>query len=122
MKKPDTSIPKGEVIEDAITRHIDRRFLNSVDLVGKGTVGMTIDRAEKVGQIVHPDGKTSDNKILLYFKEHPRPLMLCAANIKDITLTLGTNVGSEWKGRKVKLCVRKVKAFGKMQDAVRIAD
>jgi hypothetical protein len=119
MIKP---IPAGEVITGSITKHMDRRFISSVDLVGLGDVELTIDRVEKHAVLKYLNGNMDENAILIFFAGADKPLKLCTTNIKDIILALGTSNASDWKGREIKLCVKKVKSFGKMQDAVRIAD
>ena len=119
MSKP---LPAGEVITGSITKHMDRRFISSVDLVGLGDVELTIDRVEKHATLTYLNGNTDENAILIFFKGTEKPLKLCTTNIKDIILTLGTSKVDDWHGRKIKLCVKKVKSFGKLQDAVRIAE
>jgi hypothetical protein len=118
MSKP---IPAGEVITGSITKHMDRRFISSVDLVGLGEVELTIDRVEKHAKLDYLNGNSDENAILVFFVGTDKPLKLCTTNIKDIILVLGTSNVSDWHGRKVKFCVKKVKSFGKMQDAVRVA-
>ena len=116
----DKGIPKGEVIVDSITKHMDRRFLSSLDLMGAGDVSLTIDRVEHLTSIEYANGNTDTNVIMIYFKESQKPLSLNVTNIKAIVAIAGTNKAGEWTGKKVKLAVKKVKAFGKMQDAVRV--
>ena len=113
-------IPKGDVITDSITKHMDRRFLSSIDLVGAGEVELTIDRVEHLAEIKYANGNKDANVNLLYFKETDKPLTLNVTNIKAIVSFTGTNKAGEWSGKKVKLAAKKVQAFGKMQDAVRI--
>ena len=64
-----TDIPKGKEITDAITKHMDRRFLSSLDLMGQGKVELTIDRVEKHDSLRYRNGNTDSNAILIYFKE-----------------------------------------------------
>jgi hypothetical protein len=113
-------VPKGEEITDNICKHMDRRFLSSLDLIGAGEVALTIDRVEHHNQIKYANGSNDSNVNLLYFSETEKPLALNTTNIKAIVAIIGSNKVSEWKGNKVKLTVKKVEAFGKMQDAVRI--
>ena len=116
-KKP---IPKGVEITDAITKHMDRRFLSSLDLVGLGEVEVTIDRVEKHAELEYLNGNKEANAKLLYFVGSDKPLKLCDTNIKAIITNLGTPKVSEWRGKKIRLKVEKVKAFGKVVDAVRV--
>jgi hypothetical protein len=115
-----TPLPKGEEITGAITKHMDRRFLSSLDLVGLGAVEVTIDRVEKHAKLDYLNGNTDENAILAYFKGSDKPLKLCTTNINAIITNMGTPKAAEWHGRKITLKVEKVKAFGKMQDAVRV--
>jgi len=113
-------IPKGVEISDSITKHIDKRFISSIDLIGSGDVELTIDRVEHLETIKYENGTTESNVNLLYFVETPKPLALNITNIRSIVTILGTNLTKAWKGKKVKLSVKKVKAFGEMRDAIRI--
>ena len=113
-------VPKGEEITDSITKHLDKRFLSSIDLIGAGEVALTIDRVEHHKKIEYANGSSDENVNLLYFKETDKPLSLNVTNTKSIIYKLGTTKVSEWKGKKITLAAKKVKAFGKMQDAVRV--
>ena len=115
-------IPKGTEITDSIAKHMDRRFLSSMDLMGLGDVELTIDRVEMISELKYLNGNKDSNVLLMYFKGTDKPLKLCKTNVKSIILTLKTANVSEWKGKKIKLCVKTVQAFGKPTPAVRIAD
>ena len=113
-------IPKGEEITGNIVKHLDKRFLSSLDLIGQGTVTLTIDRVEKLEKIVYGNGNTDENVLLMYFKETNKPLKLCKANIKTIIFITNSSSANAWKGKKIKLAVEKVQAFGKTRPAVRV--
>lgn len=113
-------IPKGEVITDSITKHIDKRFLSSLDLMGAGVVTLTIDRVEKLAELKYGTGETDKNAILIYFKETPKPLKLCKTNIKNIVFKLGSTKPTDWTGKKIDLEVKTVQSFGKQVPAVRV--
>ena len=115
-------IPKGAEITDSITKHIDKRFLSSVDIIGHGAVEVTIDRVEKVAKLEYQTGNTDANAILIYFNETPKPLKLCKTNIMTIALNLKSSKVSDWLGKKIKLEVRTVQAFGKQKPAVRVVE
>lgn len=114
------AIPKGTVIKDSITKHMDRRFISSIDLIGNGDVKMTIDRVEHLDGIEYANGNKDTNVNLLYFKETEKPLALNATNIKAIVSIMGSNKVADWEGKKIVLAVRKVQAFGSQKDAVRV--
>ena len=115
-------LPEGVKIDDSILKHIDRRFVSSLDLIGKGDVTVKIDRVEKHDKIKYQNGQTAKNPILLYFTHTPKPLVLNVTNIKTLTIALGTSNCKEWKGRKVKVFAEKGNYFGKDQYAVRFRD
>ena len=117
-----TPIPKGEVISDAITKHMDRRFLSSIDLAGQGVVELEIDRIEKLDELKYDNGQKVYNAILCYFKKPAeRPLVLKATHIKAITRRLKTNNVKDWVGAKIPFHAIEEKAFGEMQLCVRVA-
>ena len=113
-------IPKGVEITDAITKHMDRRFLSSLDLAGQGQVALTIERVEKHAKLDYLNGNSEENAIVLYFAETPRPLTLCKTNIAAIIDAVGSNKVADWHGKRVLLEARKVQAFGKQVLAVRV--
>lgn len=115
-------IPKGTPVEGNILKEMDRRFLSSLDLLGRGVVTLTIDRVEKVAKLVFGNGNKEENALLLYFKETPKPLLIKTTNVKAIVSLLGTNIVSKWCGEKVRLTVQNINAFGKTRPAVRIIE
>jgi hypothetical protein len=117
MIKP---IPKGEVITDVITKHIDKNYLSSLDLMGSGPIGLTIDRVEKHALLTYNNGNTDENAILIYFKETPKPLKLCKTNISLIVMSVGSAKVADWIGKKITLEVQKIQSFGKTRPAVRV--
>lgn len=120
MSKKLAAIPKGEVIKDSITKHMDKRFLSAIDLIGSDAVALTIDRVEHLDSIEYANGNRDSNVNLIYFKESEKPLSLNSTNIKAIVTILGTNKCKDWTGKKIKLAVKTVKAFGDMRPAVRV--
>ena len=112
-------IPKGEEITDSILKHIDRRFINSLDLIGKGDCAVTISRVEKLDKITYKDGKSVNKPNLMYFTHTDKPLVLNVTNIRLISTALKTTNVQEWKGRKLKIFAEPGKYFGKQQFAVR---
>lgn len=113
-------LPKGEEVTDSITKHIDKRFLSSIDLIGQGEVAMVIDRVEHHANITYANGKKDEKVNLIYFVGTDKPLALNVTNIKSIVSLVGSNKVSDWKGKKIKLAVKKVKAFDEVKDAVRV--
>jgi hypothetical protein len=112
-------IPPGTEITGSITKHMDRRFLSSLDFIGLGDVTVTIDRVELVAKIAYLNGDTKSNVKLLYIAESEKPLALCATNIRALITLCGSTRPKDWKGTRVVLHTEKVMAFGKQEDAVR---
>ena len=54
-------IPKGEQVKGSITKHMDKRFLSSIDLIGAGEVALTIDRVEHHDKIDYENGSKGEN-------------------------------------------------------------
>ena len=117
MSKP---IPKGVEITDSITKHMDRRFLSSVDLAGQGTVHLTVDRVEQHELLRYENGQTDENAILLHFKEIDRPLKLNATLIKSIIVLTKSNSPSDWKGKQIPFKAQEGVYFGERGLAVRV--
>lgn len=114
-------IPEGEVIEDAITKHMDRRFLSSIDLAGQGVVDLEITRIEKLPELRYDNGKVEKNAILCYFTAPAdRPLVLRPVHIKEIIKRLKTNNVKAWIGEKIPFHAIEGNFFGTQQLAVRV--
>jgi len=117
MSKP---IGKGKEITGSIAKELDRRFLSSLDLAGCGDVKVKIDRVEKHAKLDYLNGNSENNALLCYFEGSDKPLKLNTTNIRAIIGALGTNVVKDWNGREIVLAVKRVQAFGKTVDAVRV--
>ena len=120
MKLQD--IPKGEDLHGAITKHMDRRFLSSIDLAGHGTVWLTVDRLEKHETLKYQNGSVEKNVLLMYFRETKRPLALNATNIRRIILRLNTSNVDDWAGQKIPLHAEPGTYFGIAGLAVRVGE
>ena len=105
-------IPKGEVVTDSIAKHLDRRYLSSLDLVGSGVVELTVDRVEYHKELTFNNGQKKANVHLLYFNETEKPLDLNVTNISTISYLFKSNKPSDWSGKKVKLEVKRVQKPG----------
>jgi len=113
-------IPEGKLITGSITKEMDRRFLSSLDFAGTGTVGLTIDRIEKVAELKYLNGTKEEDAILCYFTETEKPLRLCVTNIRSIISVTGTNKVKDWAGHKIGWNAVEGTFFGKKQLAVRV--
>jgi len=112
-------IPVGEEITGSIAKHMDRRFLGSIDLVGYDETNVTIKRVELHKNIKFENGKKETNVKMIYFEENEKPLVIRDVHIKAITTALGTVKVKEWKGRKVTMYTEFGRWFGKDQFAIR---
>ena len=55
-----------------------------------------------------------------HFTEKEKPLILNKTNMKTITKLYGSPYIEDWSNKKIALHTEKVKAFGKIEDAVRV--
>ena len=79
----------------------------------------TIDHVQQEA-VVGPDGK-SEECIVCHFREQSlKPLILNATNCKTITKLYNTPYIENWAGKQITMCVKQVKAFGDLVDAVRV--
>ena len=79
----------------------------------------TIDYV-KSESVMNQDGK-SEECIVCHFKEKDlKPLILNKTNCKTITKLYNTPYIENWAGKKITMCVKQVKAFGDITDAVRV--
>lgn len=64
----------------------------------------------------------TENCTVAYFDEDVKPLILNKTNAGMIAKVWGTPFLEDWPGCKIKLKVKRVKAFGEMTDAVRVSN
>lgn len=115
-------IPKGVEITDSITKHIDKNYLSSLDLMGQGVIELTIDRVEEHGTLKFNNGKEQQNALLIYFKETKKPLLLKKNHINAIAARVESAKVADWIGRKIPFCTKIVLVKGKPTPAVRVAE
>lgn len=112
-------LPQGEEINGSITKHMDKRFINSFDLLGLDDVTVTIKRVELHKNIEFQNKKKETNVKMIYFEESEKPLVIRDVHIKALVIALATAKVKNWKGRKVKMYAEKGCWFGKEGYAVR---
>ena len=120
MKKEINPIPGGEVVEGDIGKYYDSRFLGAVDLIGLGSVEVTIDRVEHHDSFTFENGKTDENVNIVYFVGGRKAWVLHKTNYKSIAFLVGSKKGADWKGKKIKIGTQKEKVKGVMTDVVRV--
>jgi hypothetical protein len=78
---------------------------------------VTLVKVEKK-KVKGADGK--DSECIVATTNETKPIILNKTNCKTITRLFQTPAIEKWAGRKVKIGVDKVKAFGDMTDALRV--
>lgn len=58
--------------------------------------------------------------ITLRFEEEDLPMVMNITNASTIAEVLGTNIVEDWVGKQIVVGTSKVKAFGKVHDAIRV--
>jgi hypothetical protein len=79
---------------------------------------LTIKEVKK--EMVHDGKGGQEDCVTVHFLES-KPMIMNSTNLKTIHKTLGTPFIEDWVGKKIELSVEKVKAFGEIHDALRVA-
>jgi hypothetical protein len=98
----------------------DRPYLGGYSLFGIDHLDATIKEVKRE-DVPDQNGKKSPC-VVAYFQDGIKPMILNSTNRKKITQLLGSPDIDKWKGAKVRIITQKVKAFGAMHDALRIAN
>jgi hypothetical protein len=103
--------------------HVDllhpSKYLKGAELMGK-TVTVEIDGIDPRAELKKTDGSI-EHRPLLRFKDKEKMMVLNKGNAQTIAKMHGTEV-RKWIGKKIKIRAEKVRAFGKMWDALRVVD
>lgn len=77
---------------------------------------------KSIGEEEMYDAETGGNKkgLVLHFEERDLPMVLNVTNAETIADVTGTDKLAEWIGRKIIVGTSKIKAFGKVHDAIRV--
>lgn len=78
----------------------------------------------QVGEEEMFDAETGGKKkgLVAHFKEKDLPMVLNVTNCQTISEVVGSDKIADWIGRKIIVGTSKVKAFGKLHDAIRVRD
>lgn len=110
--------------EKGMNRHwknfLDKNYLGSHNLEQGEEMLLTIEKFVGEESVTGSDGSKSIKQVL-YFKEQVPKMILNITNGNTIA-TLYGNHPENWVGKKIQLFATPVKAFGKVQDALRIRD
>lgn len=100
-----------------ISQLFPSKFVKSADLNGK-TVTLTIKelRVEELGH-----GTEKERKPVLYFSNATKGLVLNRTNAMTIAGLYGDE-SEEWKGKRISIYPTRIRAFGTMQDTIRIRE
>lgn len=96
-------------------------YLGSYDFEPKEERVLTIEKVI-VEQVIDMEkgGNAKKDCIIAYFKENCKPMILNKTNCKMIQALYDTPMIEMWADKKIIVRVERVKAFGKMEDALRI--
>jgi hypothetical protein len=97
-------------------------FLYAEDLLSDGkfkSVEVEISEVHEPGTIKKADGGFVD-KPALSFKGATKKLVLCKTNVALIKFAVGDALPEKWVGKRIKLVVRLVDAFGSKVTAIRV--
>jgi len=111
-------IPDGvEVDEMKISKLFPSKFVKATDLNGKTpTLTMLKVKEEKMGH-----GNDAEIKPVLYFKNATKGLVLNRTNGVAIANLYGDETDG-WEGKRITLYATTIRAFGKLQDVIRIKE
>ena len=71
-------------------------------------------------EIFNQNKNAKEQCIVAHFVDKSKPMVLNKTNCKTIQGLYGTPNIEEWKGKRITLEVQKVKAFGKLEEALRV--
>jgi len=102
----------------------DPNYLGSWDFQKGEERTLTISRVvqEEVVDMekVKKDAKAKKSCIVAYFRENSKPMILNKTNCKTIQELYKTPIIEKWAGCAITIKVEKVRAFGKMEEALRV--
>jgi hypothetical protein len=98
----------------------DNRFIGAHDLQPGQEVTITIKSVAKE-MVKGADGK-EEQLVIAQLEGTTKPMVLNKTNMKIITKVLDTPYVEQWTGKKVIIYSAKVRAFGEMCDALRVAN
>ena len=99
------------------------KYLGSWDLAnetGFGTLILTIKKVSEE-EVIDPVKNLKSIETLCYFQEDYKPMILNTTNKQAIAKATDSNFIENWVGKKIKIVVEKVRAFGDIWDALRIS-
>ena len=100
-----------------ISQLFPSKFVKAADLNGK-TITLTIARlvVEELGH-----GPEKERKPVLYFQKATKGLVLNRTNAMTI-VTLYGDESDDWEGKRISIYPTRIRAFGAMQDTIRVRE
>lgn len=102
---------------------LDKDYLGSHNLEKGEEMLLTIERFEGEEMVQKVDGKKDEKvaKQVLYFREDVPKMIVNITNASMIANLYGSHP-EQWIGKQIQVYATPVKAFGKLQDALRVRD
>ena len=111
--------------EKGMNRHwknyIDKDYLGSHNLEKDEEMILTIEKFVGDEGVMNKESSTKVPKPVLYFKENVPKMIMNITNGNTISALYGSHP-EQWIGKKIQIFATQVKAFGKVQDALRVRD
>lgn len=84
-----------------------------------GDETLTIDSIGKE-EVYDPETGDKKEKLVLRFRDKDLPMVLNITNAEAVAAVTGSDKIADWIGKKIIVGTSRVKAFGKMHDAIRV--
>lgn len=111
--------------EKGMNRHwknfLDKDYLGSHNLEKDEEMILTIEKFVGDEGVMNKESSTKVPKPVLYFKENVPKMIMNITNGNTISALYGSHP-EQWIGKKIQIFATQVKAFGKLQDALRVRD
>jgi len=101
----------------SIYKEFPTKYLKAEDLEGK-SFNLTIDHVMREEMFAHGGG--TENKLVVYFKEAKKGLVLNKTNAFSIAEILGNPETDDWGGGMIQLYPTTIQAFGAETEAIRV--
>lgn len=100
-------------------KFVDPEHMGSYDLPNDKDTILTIKSVVKK-EVSSPEGKKSSKPVIYWHEQGQKPMIVNSTNARTIAKIYASNEVEDWHDKKVQLFVTQVKAFGEMQDVIRI--
>lgn len=97
-------------------------YLGSFDFYDLPMKELTLTIADIKEEVIPMKGEKGGSEAVCYFVENYKPMILNATNKKRLAKLYGTRSKRKLAGKRITIITEKVKAFGKIHDALRIKE